>query len=224
MDQDPALPLSHWMQSHCSSSLEILEIQSRFRPFFPWSGCTTEPPTFTDTISVSPDLSPIHWTPLHHDTAAEKAPSATSSSLGLTPGLGLPAPAPFSKARRALSIPTSCPSSPSLGLPSQGTELVLAPTYYILPGAAHLSVVPVLLTFPWIGGVTYVSFTTFPDSRNSCVFRASLSIVQSTLNCNLIPIKTVVCMLFLEWNICSLLFSLSKSIWQKSSETINTEE
>lgn len=33
--------------------------------------------------------------------------------------------------------------------------------------------------------ITYASFTIFPDIKNSCVFRANLSAVQSNLNCNL---------------------------------------
>lgn len=111
----------------------------------------------------------------------------------------LPDPGSFSKARRALSTPTSCPSSPSLRLSSQG-----APTCHIPPGAAHLSVVPVLLPFPWMMASPMQILLSSLTSRIAAQDKSLSCPKQPELQSK----ETAFFMEFLEWNISSFFWFL----------------
>lgn len=165
-------PLLHWKRMTCRELWKVKTNQG---------------------IQCPPNLSPMHWTPLHRDTAAEKALSAPGSSLRLAPGLA----------------PCSCflwqgkksPEHSHLLLQQSFPWAALPGCSPLLPHAISCQKLLIcsasFTVFSLDDGITYASFTTFPDTKNSCVFRASLSAVQNNLNFLLKKLLHEV----LEWNV-----------------------
>lgn len=167
-------------------------------------------------IQCPPNLSPMHWTPLHRDTAAEKALSAPGSSLRLAPGLA----------------PCSCflwqgkksPEHSHLLLQQSFPWAALPGCSPLLPHAISCQKLLIcsasFTVFSLDDGITCASFTTFPDTKNSCVFRASLSAVQNNLNFLLKKLLHEA-----PWMKCSLFFFfLSPKVSDRNPETQSITE
>lgn len=122
---------------------------------------------------------------MHREAKAEQALNATSSlALGLASGMS-----PWSwfiyRGKKSPEHTRLLPKKSSPQAIPPGVCGWSSPPPCVLPGAVHVSALPVLLPFPGDDSIIYASFSAFPDIKNSCVFRASLSAVWSNLNCNL---------------------------------------